>query len=344
MPGKNTGKAKHQVKKRTWIRAAIICVIAAAALIAGIILLNSSEDSQYAEKRGKMTEGFGQLKTVEIGGVKYREKPAVTTLLICGIDVPTEAEDISEAKYRSAGPADFLMLLGIDHTDKKIHQLQIDRDTMTEIDILGIFGNEVGTRVWQICLSHCYGATPQDNAKYTVRAVDRLLGGVQIDGYYMIDYTAMGTINDALGGVPVKIGFDMEHINPEWKKGATVTLHGDEAQTFVRTRMTVGAGTNEERMVRQNEFMSSAIRCMNKKISADIGFGEALLTKLQSLSTSNMTTKRLAEELVQAHKYEILPVEHPEGEYKIGEDGYMEFHMKEGAAVQWVLDHMYSRE
>ena len=108
--------------------------------------------------------------------------------------------------------------------------------------------------------------------------------------------------------------------------------------------MNVGAGTNEERMVRQNEFMRSAIQCMNKKISADAGFGEALLTQLQNLSTSNMTTKRLAEELLKSHNYEVLPVEHPEGEYMLGKDGFMEFHMKEGAAVEWVLEHMYSRE
>ena len=331
------------MKKRTWIRAAIICLVAVAVLVVGIILLKNSEDDQYKETRGKMTEGFGQLKTVEIGGVKYREKPAVTTLLICGIDVPKENTDISEI-YRSAGPADFLLLLGIDHTDKKIHQLQIDRDTMAEIDILGVFGNEVGTRVWQICLSHCYGKDPQDNAKYTVRAVERLLGGIEVDGYYMIDYTAMGTINDALGGVPVKIEFDMTAYNPEWTKGKTVVLHGDEAQTFVKERMNIGEGTSEERMVRQNEYMSNAVKCMNKKISSDIGFGEALLTKVQDLSTSNMTVKRLADELVKSHGYEVLPVEHPEGEYMVGNDGYMEFHMKEGAAVQWVLDHMYSRE
>ena len=331
------------MKKRTWIRAVIISLIAVAVLVVGIILLKGSEDDQYKETRGDMTDGFGQLKTVEIGGVKYREKPAVTTLLICGIDVPEETNDISD-KYRNGGQADFLMLIGIDHTDKKIHQLQIDRDTMAEIDILGVFGNEVGTRVWQICLSHSYGKTPQDNAKYTVRAVERLLGGIEIDGYYMINYTAMGTINDALGGVPVKIEFDMEHIHPEWKKGATVVLHGDEAQDFVRARMNVGGGTNEERMVRQNEFMQSALKCMNKKIASNVSFGESLLNQLQKLSTSNMTTKRLAEELVKSYKYEILPVEHPEGEYVVGEDGFMEFHMKEGAAIDWVLEHMYSRE
>ena len=174
--------------------------------------------------------------------------------------------------------------------------------------------------------------------------MERLLDGVEIDGYYMIDYTAMGTINDALGGVPVKINYDMEHIHPEWKKGATVVLHGNEAQDFVQVRMNVGEGTNVERMDRQNEFMSSAVKCMNQKISANPSFGEGLLSQLQDLSTSNMTTKRLAEELVKAHDYEVLPVEHPEGEHVEGEDGFTEFHMKDGAAVDWVLEHMYSRE
>ena len=54
--------------------------------------------------------------------------------------------------------------------------------------------------------------------------------------------------------------------------------------------------------------------------------------------------KRLAEELYKARDYETLEVEHPEGEYSIGRDGYVEFHMREGAAVEWVLEHMYTRE
>ena len=47
---------------------------------------------------------------------------------------------------------------------------------------------------------------------------------------------------------------------------------------------------------------------------------------------------------MKSHSYEILPVEHPEGEYQLGVDGFMEFHMKDGAAIDWVLEHMYSRE
>ena len=330
------------MNKRKWIRAAIVALAGIAILVTGLIILQRSDEKQYRETRGTMTEGFGQLKTVTVNGKTYREKPAVTTILIAGIDKDDAVGNLPSNSYRDGGQADFLLLLAIDRTDKKIHQLQIDRDTMTDVDILGVFGNEVGTRVLQICLAHSFGATPQDNAKYTIRAVQNLLGGLEIDGYYMVDYSAIPVLNDALGGVTVQIGFDMEHLNPAWTKGSTVTLHGKEAETFVRARMSVGSGTNEERMIRQNEYMRSAITQMNKLIKADLGFAETLVETLQSLSVTNMTSKRLAEELRDVYGYQILEADHPAGEYARGADGFTEFHMKDGAAVDWVLEHLYT--
>ena len=331
------------MKRRRWVPAGIAILAAVVVLVAGIILLNQNDEAQYKESRGQMSEGFGQLRTVEWKGTVYREKPAITTLLIAGIDKVDDSNDSLRNQYRNGGQADFLMLLAIDHTDKKIHQLQIDRDTMTEVAVLGTFGNETGTRILQICLSHGFGKTPEDNAKYTMRAVRNLLDGLELDGYYMIPYSAVPVLNDALGGVTVNIAFDMTSVHPEWTEGATVTLHGKEAEEFVRSRMTVGAGTNEERMVRQNEFMQKAVAQMNRKIKDDLGFGESLLGKLQSIATTNFTLKRLTEELSKAYGYEVLPVDHPEGEYKVGEDGFMEFHMREGAATEWVLEHLYSK-
>ena len=330
------------MKKRTIIKAAIIVAAAAVLLIAGILILQHQEQEEYAENRGSMTEGFGQLRTIEWGGRTYREKPAVTTLLIAGIDQHGDPDATGSKAYRHGSPADFLMIVAIDHTAKQVHQLQIDRDTMTDVTVLGVFGNEVGTRVMQICLAHYYGDTAEANAKYTVRAVQNLLDGLEIDGYYMIDYSAVPVLNDALGGVTVHLDFDMTSVNEAWTKGSTVTLHGQEAETFVRTRKTIGEGTNEERMVRQAEFMRQAVKLMNKKASEDLAFGESVLKSVEAISTTNMTTRHLAEELNRAHGYEILEVEHPAGEYAIGSDGYMEFHMQENAAVEWALEHLYT--
>lgn len=328
--------------RQKWVRAGIIVVIGVAILVAGIIILRNNDQAQYKEARGQMSEGFGQLKTVEINGKTYREKPAVTTILVCGVDKDIQTAEEAENEYRDGGQADFLLLLAIDHTDKKIHQMQIDRDTMTDVITLSVFGKEAGTRYQQICLAHAFGKTPEDNAKYTVKAVQNLLGGIEIDGYYMIDYMGVPALNDALGGVSVHLDYDMTSVNPAWEKGKTITLHGKDAETFVRTRQTIGAGTNEERMVRQAEYMRNAISQMSRKIKADLGFAETLVETLKDLSVTNMTTKRLTDELKDVYGYQTLPVDHPAGEYTRGEDGFIEFHMEDGAAVKWVLEHMYT--
>jgi len=330
-------------KKKAGIRGMILLIIGVAVLAAVLIILNLDENGQYREKRGQMSEGFGTLKTVEWEGVTYREIPAVTTLLIAGVDRDGTITESSTFNYRNGGAADFQMLMAIDHTDKKIYRLQIDRDTMAEVDILGVFGNNVGTRILQICLAHSYGSTPTENAEFTVRAVQKLLGGLDIDGYYMVDYSSVPVFNDALGGVTVDVQFDMTNVNPAWTKGSVVTLHGKEAESFVRARMTVGAGTNEERMIRQNEFMTKAIQIMKKKMSENLAFGEELLETLRSNSVTNFTQKRLLEELNKAYAYEVMPVDHPAGEYTLGIDGYVEFHMKENDAVEWVLNHLYTK-
>ena len=88
--------------------------------------------------------------------------------------------------------------------------------------------------------------------------------------------------------------------------------------------------------------MRTAIKQLEQKTGEDLGFGESVLQSLEYISTTNMTSRRLAEELNKAYGYEVLPIDHPEGEYSIGEDGYVEFHMQEGAAVRWVFEHLYT--
>ena len=164
------------MKKRTWIKAVLITAVAAVVLVAGILIVNHLDQDRYRETRGEMTEGFGQLKTIEWNGVTYREKPAVTTILIAGIDKVDDSNESILNRYHARIVEMNKCLIAIDHTDKVIHQLQIDRDTMTDVAVLGMFGNEVGTRILQICLSHGFGKTPEDNAKYTMQAVRNLLG------------------------------------------------------------------------------------------------------------------------------------------------------------------------
>ena len=334
----------NQNQRRIAFRAVGLCAAAAILLAAGLMVLDFWQKSQYQEVRGEGTEAFMNAGLVEWEGAQYKKTPAVTTMLIVGIDREADAQQgVGTSRYRNGGQADFLLLLAIDHTNRRIHQLQIDRDTMAEVTVLSVYGQETGSRVMQICLSHGYGANPEENARYTLRAVRKLMDGLEIDGYYMIDYNEVALLNDLLGGVEVTVPDDMTSVNPLWKKGSEITLHGKEAEQFVRTRQTVGEGTNQERMRRQNAFMQSAIQMIRKEISSDASYTLRLLSALKAHTVTNYSDQQLAGEMQRSAGYEVLPLEYLEGEYRLGESGYMEFYMQEGSAENWIMRSLYTR-
>ena len=331
-------------RKAVLLRAVIILVLTAAAAIFLLPQADRGWKEQYEHKevRENGNQAFLDEGIVEWKGERYRRKPAVTLILLAGIDKDGTETALPRTSYRNGGQADFLLLLAIDHGEKQIHRLQIDRDTMAEITILGVYGNETGTRKLQICLAHSFGAMPEDNAKYTVKAVRTLLNGTDIDGYYIVDYSAVPRLTDALGGVAVEIPEDMTSVNPEWYEGHIINLKGKDAETFVRTRKTIGSGTNAERMSRQALYMSSVITWINESLSKDTAFASELISTLHEIAVTNLSDRQLLEEISEARGYEVLPIDYLPGSYGLDEDGFVAFYPEEGSAEEWVMDHLYS--
>ena len=326
------------------LRAALFFAVAVALLLIGLWIIDRWQQDEYKEVRGTDTDEFMQSGSVVWNGEKYKKIPAVTTILIAGIDQEVSAQSSdSTNRYRNGGQADFLLLAAVDSTNRQVHMLQIDRDTMTDVMTLSVFGRETGTRLLQICLAHNYGYSKDDNAKYTVRAVQNLVNGIDINSYYMVSYSAIPMLNDALGGVQVTVPDDMTAVNPAWIAGAKVTLQGDEAETFVRARKTVGEGTNEERMRRQSEFIRQALSQLGNALNEETQTAERLLKTLRRSAATNIRDADLLTILSSAASYELLPIEYLEGEHKIGSDGFMEFHMKENSGWEWVLRHLYTK-
>ena len=336
---------KDHHRKRTLFRAGLLCAAFLVLIFAALRLMDMWHAERFPEKRDAGTEEFMTTDLVVWEGEEYKKTPAVTTLLIAGIDQNGDmAQGVGTSRYRSGGQADFLLLLAIDHTHRQIHQLQIDRDTMAEVTVLSVYGQETGDRLMQICLSHSYGAGKEDNARYTVKAVQRLMNDLEIEGYYMVDYSAVSALNDALGGVTVTIPDDMTAVDPLWTAGSSVTLQGSEAEAFVRARRSVGAGTNVERMRRQSEFMQQAILRLRECLAEDAGFGVRLLSTLSASAVTNFSDQQLAEEIEDSGGYEVLPLDYLDGEYRHGDSGYLEFYADEGSAESWIMRHLYTKK
>ena len=57
---------------------------------------------------------------------------------------------------------------------------------------------------------------------------------------------------------------------------------------------------------------------------------------------SNLSRGRMINEVNRAKDYDILPVETFPGEYKLGHDGFMEFHPDTDSILSWVLSTFYT--
>ena len=251
----------RQKQHRGAAAALAVLVLAAVLLFVG---------GSWLEKRSQKPETRTELpqetaETMEVDGVTYRRRTDLTTILVMGIDHDSEIE--AEGSYQG-GQADFQRLIVIDSKDKTVRQLKIDRDTMAEVTVLGMLGNPVGTTQMQISLAHGFGDGKEESCGYARDAVSRLLQGENIDFYLAMSLDGISVLNDLAGGVTVTLEDDFSAADPAMTKGATLTLQGDQAEIFVRRRMDIGEGTNEARMVRQEEYLDPAFRTAGKQGAA----------------------------------------------------------------------------
>ncbi|MCR4885718.1 MAG: LCP family protein [Clostridiales bacterium] len=319
----------------------ILILAAAAAILIGVycFLLQLEQNGRNPEPTGDPNARYASDVTVEYDGRTYRQKRAVTTILLMGID--THGDERTNVGERGGGQADFLRLLVLDREEKKICQLAIDRDTMAEFTILGVLGDVAGTRVDNISLSHYFGDGKEKSCELTRSAVSKLLLGARIDFYVAMNLDGVPVFNDALGGVTVTLEDDLSSVDPSWTPGTTVTLQGSQAEAFVRARRTVGDGTNESRMRRQQQYVSQAVRLMQDRVQEDENFIGHMFDVLSPYLVAGISRSQLVNEAYNARNYAHVPVISLAGEHRIGEEGFMQFWPDEDKLRETVLDLLF---
>lgn len=230
----------------------ILIIILAICLVIGGVLAIVFWDQDNSDFTGESE--FQMSGVLEYQGANYKLRDDVDTILLMGVD--KFEEEIDTSSFVNDQCADFLVLLVIDHATKSCSTIQINRDTMTTVNVLGINGNKVDTTFQQVALSHTYGSGSNDSCRNTARAVANIFGGMKVDYYVSLTMDAVPVINDLVGGITLTVLDDLTSVNPEFTEGATVTLRGEEALRYVRARKGVGDQTNISRMQRQNQYMN----------------------------------------------------------------------------------------
>lgn len=307
-----------------------ILLVAVALAYAGILLGvravgNRFEGGEAAEPVGSLEGRFADdnVEMQYAGRTWSYRRRDLTNLLLIGVDW---ADGEAAASERYAGQADFLLLLTIDRGNRTVSALQLDRDTIADVRILGPFGDFTGIRATQICLSHAYGETAEENCENTVWAVSRLLANIPIDGYLALDMGGIAALNDALGGVTVTLEEDFSQLDPQMTKGAALRLQGDQAEKFVRGRRNVGDGTNASRMRRQKAFIDAARELLLQQMNADMNCVGRLYDALEEHLTTNLQRGWLINKAYECREYQWKDAITPAGSHAVGEDGFMEFH------------------
>lgn len=277
---------------------------------------------------------------VEYNGDTYIPRDHLTTVLIMGLD-KFEREESTFA-YTNKMQSDFLLLAVIDEEAEQCELLHLNRDTMTEIQRLGFGGADTGTFTGQLALAHTYGSGGSDSCLNAVKAVSKLLGGVPIDHYMTLTMDAVGKINDLVGGVTVTMLEDFTEIDPTMEKGKEVTLKGEQALWYVRTRQGVGDQSNLGRMERQRQYLDAfygKLMEANKKVD---GFLSSTLLKVNDDFESDCTVNQLDALSDLLEVCTVNPIRTIDGTAVDGEE-FVEFYADEDSLRENVMALFYEK-
>lgn len=322
--------------------AAILAVVLV--LLAGMLLLQRWENTQDAP-----VSSSGDASSVEAGapvdgreityynGTAYARREDLETVLLLGVD---KFEGETPEGYINNQQADFLLLLVMDKQNETCTPIQLNRDTMTQIQILGVTGELAGTFTGQLALAHTYGSGEEDSCENTVLAVSNLLYGMEIDHYVSLTMDGVALLNDLVGGVTVEVLDDFTGIDDSLVQGETVTLQGQQALTYVRSRGGLEDSSNLHRMERQRQYLAALQQQLKAAVQQEDGFTLDALLQLNEYMVSDCTVNQLSDLGDSLAAYQVSDILTTPGDAQEGEE-YMEFTVDEAALQQLVMDVFY---
>ncbi len=327
---------KKRNDKRKLMRGLAVALLAVFLLTGAFLLLELWEKRQsiFPEQKTENT-------VYEYNGVEYVKNEDVESFLILGLDKFEDA--INNDSYNNDQRADFLMLLVFDNSEKKFTAVHLNRDTMVNMNVLGVAGQKIGTVNKQLALAHTYGNGRDVSCRNTADAVSELLNGVKVNHYLSITMDAVPILNDLLGGVEVTVLDDFSGIDDTLIKGETVTLHGDHALTYVRERYGLEDSSNSTRMVRQRQYMTAVYDKAMLEIENDDNFVIEASSKLADYIVSDRSVNQLQEIAKKLSQYKFTEIETLEGE-SVVKDGLMEFRPDADSIDKIVFELFYKKK
>lgn len=266
---KSSRKQKASRKKRGPLIAVLIIfgilVLLLATAVGAYFYLNKKGEAQLKKNQSiasitapEEASSEDDGKTIVYNGAKYKYNEDNINILFMGVD--RDMQDTGEKVIGENGQADVLIWAALDSKTGHLSLINISRDAMVDVNKYNVEDKYLGTDKMQLCLAYSYGDGKEKSCENTLQSVSRLMYGMPVNAYVAIDYSAIAPLNDAIGGVTVNVLEDLTQSDSALKAGETVTLHGEQAQTYVRSRNTEVLDSNNQRMERQKQYIDAFLQ------------------------------------------------------------------------------------
>lgn len=347
---------KSKIKKKAIkVLIIILCVLLSLVIVAAstIFVFNSVGKSamhnyddmtiEPSPEIDKIEQVENSGKTITYNGKTYSFNEDVTTVALMGIDI--KDFENTDKVVGEGGQADAIYIAVIDTKADKVTILGVSRDTMVDVNVYNTEGGFLRTENMQLCLSYAYGDGAHTSCENTLTSLERLFYGMQYDTYFSIDTRALETLTDTVGGVTVTslVDFYSDYYNRTIKVGETVTLYGNDATMYIRSRDLQELDSNNDRMARQKQFMTAFLSQIWGSVKSNPAVIADLYGTISDNSTTNLTPSKMTYLTTTAismlDSYKEIEFLNIPGTVKKGE--YAEFIVDENALMEIMLDLFY---
>lgn len=311
----------------------MVCLVI---FIIGVILflvLRNKEESDSTDFQESNRED-----TIVYGGKEYQYNEHLSNYVFIGVD---KREPITEYEtLQEAGRADAIFLLSYDRVKKTVKCISIPRDTMTNVRMIAPDGTDMGTSVEHINMQYVFGDGKNESCRLVKETVSDLLYGAPIQGYFSLNMDGIAIAVDVLGGVEMMLADNsLESVNPEFVKGARITVTKDNAEQIVRHRDVNETQSALVRTERQKQFMKAVAERAKEVNAQDTDFVVRMHESLKPYTVTNIGKDVLVDLLEAKFDSETGVIDLP-GEGVKGER-YDEYHVDETRVYELVLEMFY---
>lgn len=338
-------KKKSRIPLPIRIAIVILVILLLFVFTAGGVLIymrNKGKNDLIVEKPDAPYE-----ETIEYNGSTYVYDKNKVAFAFIGVD-RQEIGEQSDA-YGTSGQADTDMIAVVDTSTGNVSIITIPRDTIVDIDLYSKSGIFLRTEPKQLCLAYAYGDGMEQSCTNVTSAVSRILMNVPIEKYFTLDLDGIAPLNDAIGGVTLESLHDFPEKNI--KKGETITIRGDFAEMYVRSRDLDYIEASLNRTQRQNQYVRAYADKLRTAVTNDFSVVTNLYNTARDYSQTNITLNDVTyiASLILSKGVGDFTSYTIDGEMKasqetVREDGvYAEFYADEDSVLDIVVNCFYTK-